>query len=291
MKLSRLMEPGMGSFAVQRLLTWQPLRFPLADWLASRRPAHAVRDPDAKRLAEEARRDGIAFLPGYLDAEEVGRIHRYLDGLPLDERFASRRQGFQLDAVPDGVHVAEYRTADIVRCPDVLNIANDPRLVDAAALYLGCKPTISNLSIWWSLPANDGTAQEAENYHRDVDDWRFIKFFLYLTNVDDDAGPHRFVKKSHHSRSFLRVRRIRDEEVEQAFPSSSQLSIDGIAGDAFLEDTFGLHKGQPPLRRRRLLLQVQYSINPIAVYKYTPARQLEIGGQLDPYINRLYLKS
>ena len=150
---------------------------------------------------------------------------------------------------------------------------------------LGCKPTISNLSIWWSLVA-DGTAQEAENFHRDVDDWRFVKFFLYLSDVDADAGPHHFVRGSHRRARFLKKRRLTDAEVRGVFGDKDMLVTQGRTGDAFLEDTFGIHKGQPPKLRNRLLLQAEYSINPVAVYTYDP---IPMHSRVDPYINRLFV--
>lgn len=282
------MTPQIWGFAMQRLCTWYPLRDVLTSLVAATKPRHSHVDERSAQLCAKLQRDGIAELPTFVDASIVQRIRAQLENLPLRERFAARRDGFTLDKVPTNVHVAEYATEDILACPDVLKIANHPTLLDAAALYLGCKPTISSLSVWWSLPA-DGTAQEAENYHRDVDDWRFVKFFLYLTDVDDDSGPHCFVRGSHRTSNFLRIRRISDQEIRKAFPQQDLLRINGRAGDAFLEDTFGLHKGQPPLRSRRLLLQVQYSICPIAVYTYRPLQLPGITPVLDEYSSRLYV--
>jgi hypothetical protein len=81
---------------------------------------------------------------------------------------------------------------------------------------------------------------------------------------------------------------LTDDEVHLCFRQQDCLTISGKAGDAFLEDTFGLHKGRPPLKARRLVLQVQYSINPIAVYDYESATTNSSG--IDSYVNRLYLK-
>lgn len=288
MRIARLFEPGMWLFVAQRMITWYPLRRWLTALVAATRPRQTARAARGAQLSAQLEMDGIAPLPGFIDQATLLRIRAHLDGLELRERFAARRAGFTLDNVPENVHVAEYATEDVLHCPDVVALANHPQLLDAAARYLGCKPTISNISIWWSLPA-DGTAQEAENYHRDVDDWRFVKFFLYLTDVDEGAGPHRFVRGSHRTRNFLRIRRIPDHEVASAFPAKDCLSIHGEAGDAFLEDTFGLHKGQPPQQRRRLLLQVQYSICPIAVYTYRPTIVAAMPVALDAYINRLFI--
>lgn len=290
MKKNRLLDQAVWLFAIQRLCTWYPLRGMLAKVMAATRPRGNIQSGSRSPLAEQLRRDGIARIPHFANRDTIQRICHHLEGLPLRERFAAKRAHFTIDKVPENVHVAEYAAKDIIKCPDVLAIANHDDLLVAATQYLGCRPTISNISIWWSLPA-DGSAQEAENYHRDVDDWRFVKFFLYLTDVDGDSGPHHFVRGSHRATRFLRIRRYRDHEIMNFFPRENQLCIHGRAGDAFLEDTFGLHKGEPPRLKPRLLLQVQYSIFPIAVYKYEPEYFLNSENSIDAYTNRLYIKT
>ena len=290
MKAAQLFKPAIWSYALQRICTWYPMRRLLSTLLVASRPRYpGLLTLDGIRLRDELRRDGVAFLPNFLGQDAIDRIVAHLDGARLRERFPPCRQDFTIERVPQNVHVAEYSTDHIVGCPDVLAIANHPRLLETAASYLGCRPTISNITIWWSLPA-DGTAQEAENYHRDVDDWRFVKFFAYLTDVDTADGAHCFVKGSHRSWRFLRRRRIPDWEIEKAFAAAERLEISGRRGDAFLEDTFGLHKGKPPTRRRRLLYQVEYSVGPIAVYTYNPRDWQGHAAQYDPYINRLYVR-
>ena len=288
MKVGRLLRPAIWLYALQRLCTWYPLRRVLSSALASTRPSYSSDErAEVLELARTLDRNGIAMLPRFVSAEVIARIESHLRGALLNERFPPCRTNFTLESIPENVHVAEYDIDHILRCPDVVALANHPSLVGAAACYLGCKPTISNISIWWSLPAG-GAPQEAENYHRDVDEWRFVKFFLYMTDVDESGGPHCFIRGSHRSSRFLRIRRIRDEEVIEAFTPKDRLQITGRAGDAFLEDTFGLHKGQPPTGRLRLLLQVEYSINPIAVYNYSAKLPLPDDPIMDRYTNRLY---
>ncbi len=288
MKWAKLLRPAIWLYGAQRLCTWYPLRRALSSVVAATRPSHVTDEHDVSAsLAEKLDQNGIAMLPGFVSLDVIDRIRTHLRGARLSERFPPKRRDFTLESVPENVHVAEYDTDDILRCPEVIALANHSTLINTAARYLCCKPTISNISIWWSLPA-DGTAQEAENYHRDVDEWRFVKFFLYMTDVDESGGPHCFVRGSHRSSRFLRIRRIRDEEVIAAFSPNDLLQIRGRAGDAFLEDTFGLHKGQPPTGRLRLLLQFEYSINPIAVYDYSAKIPLPGSPVIDGYTNRLY---
>lgn len=292
MKLKKLFASGFFSFAIQRLCTWHVLRSMVAKFIALRRPTrHPSRALEReKEIVSDLNEQGYAWLPQFVDTSTISRIKQHLEGAELSERFAERRSGFTLNNVPAGVHVAEYKTQHLLNSPDIVSLAMHPLLLDAAAGYLGCKPTISNLSLWWSLPA-DGSAQEAENYHRDVDDWRFVKFFLYLTDVDETAGPHRFVKKSTKSSRFLFIKRFTDSEVERVYGIDNCLTMLGRGGDAFLEDTFGLHKGQPPTGKRRLVFQVQYSINPISVYEYLPCEIENSDLVSDPYVARLYIKS
>lgn len=287
MQLKKLTRPGIFSYAAQRTILKSPLRGWIASFLAKGRPRFsAAPDPKVSAAVSDLNTHGIYLMHNYLDSDRIEKIKQAVASLPLDERFSPQRKNLDLDDMPADVHVAEYRTSALLQFDTIMEIANDPFLLQTAAQYLGCKPTISNMSVWWSFPTG-GEAQEAENYHRDVDDWRFLKFFLYLTDVDSDSGPHRFVKNSHRSNRLTNLKRITDEEVSANFPQEDQLEMTGKAGDAFMELTFGLHKGQPPRKHRRLLLQVEYSINPVAVYDYSPLKLENF--PYDPYVNRLYV--
>jgi Phytanoyl-CoA dioxygenase (PhyH) len=287
--LQKLRRRGMILYVLQRLCTWYPLRVGFARVLAATKPRRLLADAiTAKPIVSRLNRDGFTWLPGFVSDAQVNGILAHLEGGILSERYGQKRNGFIIDDVPENVHVAEYGIEHLLRCRELIALMQNQLLMDVATMYLGCAPTVSNVSVWWSFPA-DGTAQEAENYHRDVDDWRFVKFFLYLTDVDEETGPHRFVKGSHCSTRFLVVRRLTDKEVVNVFGAKNCLKLVGQKGDAFLEDTFGLHKGEPPRNRRRLALQIEYSINPIAVYDYTPLDILNANVD-DEYATRLYVR-
>ena len=179
---------------------------------------------------------------------------------------------------------------DIRLAPDAGG-SRDRRLLAVAAGMLGAKPTISYMTAWWSLPAGDGTAQHAEKFHRDVDDWRFVKLFCYLTDVDDASGPHAFVRGSHRVNRLTQIRRFSDEEVDRAFDARNIVRFTGAAGTCFLENTNGVHRGIPPLDKPRLIFQVLYSLRPVIYGPKAPVAKLGeagIPGGLDRYVNRVY---
>jgi hypothetical protein len=273
-------------FFAQRLVLFPSLRRLMASLLARTLPRRASPSrpgSEAIRLKE----DGFAELQGLLSPERIRAIRDFLAELPLYDRFSEGRGLFRLEDAPAGCHVAVYRERDLVRCPEVAEVANDPRVLSIAAEVLGARPTISGVSAWWSLPAAE-PPKDAELFHRDVDDWAFVKLFVYLTDVSDDSGPHVFVRGSHLDNLLLRIRRYQDAEVEAVLDRRRIRVLCGKAGTAFLENTFGLHKGRHPTTRRRLLLQVQYSLFPIFAEDYEADRPLLIAEGRSRWTNRLY---
>lgn len=207
----------------------------------------------------ELMRFGLFRIPGFIDRSRAMRLKEILSSFPCRDPWKPHVGSFSFDNPPAGTHVADIAAAPTVSI--LHDLAHDQRLINMAAAYLGCQPYLDSIQAWWTLPGND-EPEEAENYHRDNDAIRFLKFFLYLTDVDDDHGPHCFVIGSHMAANLLERRRLTDREVEECFGTESILKITGRAGDAFMEDTFGIHKGQRPRCGRRLLVQFRYSIMP-----------------------------
>jgi hypothetical protein len=297
MKLSRVLKSAISRiyplknalFHFQRLILYPRLRRMIARLLARGLPPKLHPHRDYSEIAEVMGKDGFRIFPHFLSHEKIADIREYLEGKELTSRFSVDQTPFKLDRAPKDCHVAEYTNEDIVRCPHVLEIANDPLLIAAAEELLGCRPTISSLSLWWSLPEHS-QARDAELFHRDVDDWAFVKFFVYLTDVDLNSGPHAFVKGSHRVGKMLRIRRYQDDEVNEVWGADAVQRFCGPAGTAILENTFGLHKGQRPTDRSRLIFQVQYSLFPVAVNDYPKTRMVRSPRAVicDRWINRLY---
>ena len=190
-------------------------------------------------------------------------------------------------------HVAYHEPFDVVTAPHLLALANQPTILAQVERYLGCCPTISYLAAWWSYPTNFGP-QQAEKFHRDVDDWRFVKLFVYLTDVEDNSGPHIYVKESVLNPALTAIRRYEDAEVEASMGKENIISNVGASGIGFLENTFGLHKGQPVKSGARLMFQAVYSLLPLPYGPSKPVLQGLEGSQfsgvrLDSFVNRVYL--
>ncbi len=176
-------------------------------------------------------RDGFQRLPALLTKAEIADVHAYFATRPARDPYRRELGRFTAPAdVPPETHVAYFDDADVLDCPHLARVATDSRVLAAVEAYLGGPATISALRAWWSTPTPDGGAEHAEMFHRDVDDFRFAKLFVYLTDVDDEAGPHLFVRGSHRANRLTAIRRYTDAEVEDAFGAENFVRFTGPAG-------------------------------------------------------------
>lgn len=288
-------DPRYFPFYLQRRVKRLDWRARLGAMVADRRPDKAWADYLDRSQAAHLDADGISHFGQLLTPEQVADVRRYLEGFKIADPYRPQLPAFlpMANDRPTGTHVAYHQPADVLAAPHLLALANRPELLALAESFLGCKPTIGYFAAWWSFAAHDG-AQAAEMFHRDVDDLKFLKLFVYLTDVDDRRGPHVYVRASSKSTKLDTIRRFDDAEVETAFGKEALMVIKGAAGEGFLENTFGLHKGTPVEEGYRLMFQAVYTLMPLPYAPRRPVGGLSeyrrlTGIELDPFVNRLYL--
>ena len=156
----------------------------------------------------------------------------------------------------------------IAQHPGMQKLMADPSILAIAERYIGATPNLSMLNLWWS--ANYGSepgADAAQMFHFDFDPPpKWLLFFVYLTDVGANNGPHVYVKGSHKAghpaASELLKRgyvRISDEEMARAFGPENVIEIHGGRGTVLAVDTRGFHKGKVLSEGCRLMAQLTYS--------------------------------
>jgi hypothetical protein len=176
--------------------------------------------------------------------------------------------------------VTEDDTTDI---PEVQELISDPSLITVAQNYLKSKPIFSGISLWWS-PAFTGAAdgQAAQQFHWDMERIKWIRFFIYLTDVTADSGPHCFIKGTHRSGAIpdrlLKLGYVRhsDETMVEAFGRESYKEFVGRQGTIIAEDSRGFHKGMEPRKGDRLLLAFELSNTTFGANKRHLIRNIHI---------------
>jgi hypothetical protein len=166
-------------------------------------------------------------------------------------------------------------------CPAIKKLAKDPKLLEIATKYLGRTPVHTGSRLWWLfslkeqdqylllekmrfLSLQESTREGAYFFHYDLDDYQFLKFFFYLTDVDVHSGAHVCVRGSHKKKKLAHLlsffRRSSDQEIAGYYGAENVVPICGEAGFGFAEDTFCFHKAMIPTRKDRLMLQIQFAL-------------------------------
>lgn len=169
--------------------------------------------------------------------------------------------------------VAQYFNTT-TECDQISRLIHDPMFLEVAKGYLGAGAKFVGANLWWTFPVDaldEDRQRHAHKFHRDVDDFKFFKFFFYLTDVELGDGGHVVVKNFKDKppvTSFFdkwNIRRYSDEEVEAIYPDEDIIEVAGPAGAGFAEDTWSIHKGKTPKKSARLLLQFQFALNDYGV--------------------------
>jgi hypothetical protein len=253
--------------------------------LRGRRFTRAV--PAAREQAQVLSRRGVLPLGPLLDPRQIEEVCRFVQPHPCRDPYLRGAAPFLADAPPPDANLGAYEAPLVAQAPHLLRVANDPRILAVVERFLGAPPTISGLHLWWSFA--DRVARQTQMFHRDRDDLRFCKLFIYLTDVDLQGGPHVVVAGSARVNRCVQARRHSDEEVEQAFAGHPFIHVCGQRGDAFLVDTSGVHKGLAPRACTRLVFVAQYSLFSVPSRRYRPVLSAATVPGLDRYVNRLFI--
>jgi hypothetical protein len=164
-----------------------------------------------------------------------------------------------------------------------LRIGLAPVLLDTVNAYLGLWSKLNYVDAWYTIPSPvERTAVASQRWHRDPEDQRLVKVFLYLSDVDAGAGPLEYVRGSHGTGPYARLWPNPDPgtasyppegEVEARVPAADRVAGTGPAGTLIFCDTYGLHRGGLATERPRVLANWAY-VTPASIF----ARRFEVSG-------------
>ncbi|HYF45850.1 MAG TPA: phytanoyl-CoA dioxygenase family protein [Acidimicrobiales bacterium] len=235
-----------------------------------RRPAPSAADRVDGVLAEvpvaatvdRLQRDGVVVFDQRLDEATVGALRELASAHPArPPEGPSARVIAPFDLPAPRYDLDE---ADLLTDPTVQRLVVDASLRRLAEAYLGGEVVNDLAAMWWSIARPGGpSASAAQMFHSDRDRLAFLKFFVYLTDVGPQHGPHVYVAGSHRGlpRGLRGDRRYDDDEVSRAFGEEALRSLTGPAGTIFAADTGGLHKGLAPQQGHRLVFQLEFATN------------------------------
>lgn len=223
--------------------------------------------PSSRLMSDEAITTSVSLLwqrgwdimPWRIDSADLAEIRRFAFTTSAYAADPSEFIAVQEENIPkrDGRYV--WRMSDLIRVGAVQKLMADGAMHKIAQDYLRCRPLLTSVVLWLDPPYD--TPITAHQYHYDNDGPSFLKFFVYVTDIDD-TGAHSFIQGTHGHRKppqFGRSGIYARDALLQFYGTESEKVFTGPAGMVLAEDTAGFHKGTTPRNGYRMILQFQFT--------------------------------
>jgi hypothetical protein len=139
--------------------------------------------------------------------------------------------------------------------------ALDSRVLGIANAYFGMYTRLRSYNVWHTFPTKM-EARESQLWHRDREDRLILKVFVYLSDVDEGAGPFTYapgtcLKQRRWPEPAFQVegndRRSTDAQMADSIPPEKWMKALGPRGTIVFADTHGYHKGGHAQESDRLM--------------------------------------
>jgi len=247
------------------------------DW---RRPA----SPPVARAGDALRADGLVRLGQVLHPIHAAEVLAYFRARKcFNGQVPNQGDGVRRtveECVAARFNHGSYPLAEVLTAPHLIELANRQELLDLVENYIGCTPTLYSVNAFWAFPKAPRARHTVQTYHRDHDDFRFCTVFLFLTETKPEDGAHYLIKGSHRKEMVEQaiaraaqkggkapptVESMFDEDhgnmneaCDQLFTSEIEL-VTAKPGEAVIEDTYAIHKGDIP-KTPRLVVWLRYGL-------------------------------
>ena len=214
-----------------------------------------------KRLVEKVEKDGITVttLDELFPGEDLlSTLQNYIAALPEDVGQQNKktflRHYWPLDVALDLTN-------------PFLRFALSPTVLDIANSYMGMWTRLKHYTVNRTIPVPPTEApQFSQRWHRDPQEKRMIKAFIYLSDVDEGCGPFTYVLRSTYGKTYGSLFPQKPpegsypatEDVERLVDPKDMRVMTGKAGTVIFCDTTGLHRGGYATRGERLMFTSFY---------------------------------
>lgn len=272
-----------------------------------------------RRVADDLKANGIAFarLDEFVPREAYDA---------LKAEFAKRLEAFREGAGGrkggKAIYLDTIYKAHTFTPGDVTSAyLGEPAFAAVAAAYMGMVPRFVGTSFWHTRVISDGERRYSQLWHRDYNDRRLVKVFLYLCDVGRENGYFEYLSGSHVGGplggKFDRI----GEDGLRAYPNDEAVSslvetlpvvelcevpasrmsgatapwfgkpsvLRCMAPEATLifADTFGLHRGGYVVQGHRDMIMTTYSTN-FNVHKPHFSVTPEFAWTLSPFMHKVF---
>jgi hypothetical protein len=140
-------------------------------------------------------------------------------------------------------------------------------VLQLANAYFGMYTRLRYYNVWRTF-ATQSEARASQLWHQDREDFLILKMFVYLSDIDDGAGPFTYAAgthpkgMSHQAPNYFmegNVKRSADQQMAAVVPADRWVKAVGRAGTIVFADTRGYHKGGLARERDRLMYTCMFT--------------------------------
>lgn len=237
---------------------------------------------DGSRLSDEAsrvvgslNRDGVAktSVAALLGPESCyDELFGHIRTLQLslhDEIKAAEMGADEHGAIGNKKFIFEYLGRNPQFAPEAVyaRFALERNILGVANRYLGMFSRLRYYNVWHTFPTST-EARESQLWHRDREDFLIVKVFVYLSDVDESAGPFTYARGTHpkgqvrqEAACFVEggVNRSTDEQMSEVLGPKDWFYGVGPKGTIIFADTRGYHRGGLARTRPRVMYTAMFT--------------------------------
>jgi len=221
---------------------------------------------NAINIALELEEKGYVKIENFLDIKQIDLLHQKVEEILNDANHpANQGKISQEDARKDKLYIQVLQP--FLNTPEIFPFVFNDFIIDVAGAYLDCMPALCTCNLRKSFITNlpEGGTQI---YHSDPNSPRFLKFFIYLNDVDLNSGPFCYVEGSHTKKFEVNGHNWNKQYnwdlniINQIYGEDKVKYLTAKKGDLLIADTNGWHRGTKPLDNERTMLTIDYACHP-----------------------------
>lgn len=261
-----MMEKILRRFAIHiyfPMRSWWPVWFYVLN--AKNRRLYETHRPQLdevqQRIVNDLLRDGIAVA--HLDELFPGKnlleqFRREVENLKANAAAKTRKEF--LRQLWDDPMIAESHDPFV-------KFSLEQKVLDIVNRYMGMCTYLYYLTLNITMPVPPGSeAVQSQRWHRDPEDKKLCKIFVYMNDVDEGAGPFMYARGTEVGGKFGNLFPQRPprgiyppaEAVERLIPREQMLTATGRAGTVVFADTAGIHRGGYATKSERIMFTGGY---------------------------------
>ena len=127
------------------------------------------------------------------------------------------------------------------------------KVLEIASIYLNYIPQLFEVYVEKTMPVGSDTPSHSQNWHRDPEEKRTLKVFIYLSDVNEESGPFTYVLGSSPTGTGKYKNLFPQKLPHGSYPSEKDVASEanskdlliatGLQGSIIFCDTSGLHRG------------------------------------------------